>query len=203
MSSFYWLIITLEFSVISRRALTPWANSLPMLLSVGFLFRLSCPIISFSLSFFFFFFFPIDTLLVDSSFLLLRLHFPVMECLKQSQKTWLSEFMGQLWLLFCISTEASLFVTERYTEMLKSWPRPHPHDHIYGRNTWPPLPERTYVMFYAGWSNHRLSSQVCLHFWNYLEAFMFEVDLYRQGWEGWRSFHSVFSQPNLIHNIWT
>lgn len=76
----HWLIITLEFSL-SYRPLTPWANIQCLPRAAPPVFHVSCPIISFSLSFF-------SPPLLGGSVFFFFFSFPV-RGLKQSQKTWL------------------------------------------------------------------------------------------------------------------
>lgn len=79
---------------ISYKSSRPWANTqtLPLLGSFSafpvHLFPFHCCCV----------FCSVDTLLVERFFhLLLRLHFPAMACLKQSQKTWLSDLYFIVW----------------------------------------------------------------------------------------------------------
>lgn len=203
-----WLIITLNFTVISYSSFTPWAN-------IQCLLVLLCswvPFPSFLPQYFLFIvvFFSIDTLLVDSSFLPSSpetAFFSVMECLKQSQKTWLSEFTEQLWL--CDVTSVSVFLQKAHclwlNHALKRLIPDHTLTHMvifYCRDAWrfPLLAERTCVMFYSYWFCHRNSDTP-------VSQTYFSIHIRGGIWTSSTGHifyfcSSVFLQPDLIHNEW-
>lgn len=104
-------------SLLSHTSLAPWANiqCQPMLISIGFLLHLSCPVSYFC--------FPFDKLLVDMSLSVSWDCFPVTRPLNKVRRPgWVHEaaVTGRCVFYFYISTEAPLSSNELCTQTLNS-----------------------------------------------------------------------------------